>query len=149
MQRTLVMMRGLPGSGKSTLAQDMASSHVLNGGQTVAILSTDNYHIIDGEYVFQPDRLREFHQKNQERAREHMLFGTELIIIDNTNVDRRGMKPYLDAAEELDYDVVEIIVGEDELFPVPKDAYIDLCAKRNSHNVPREAIEKMARGFQK
>jgi tRNA uridine 5-carbamoylmethylation protein Kti12 len=156
MQRTLVMMRGLPGSGKSTLAREMASSHVLNGGLTVVICSTDNYHMIDGEYVFQPDRLGEFHRKNQEHAREHMLFGTELIIIDNTNIDRRGMKPYLDAAKELDYDVVEIIVGKDELLPSLDDAdpykfadYIDLCAKRNTHNVPREAIEKMARKFQK
>ena len=75
-----------------------------------------------------------------------MNLKVELVIIDNTNVRRRDMQPYIESADHYGYDVVEIIVGKDELFPTLDNAdplanYIDLCADRNTHSVPREAIE--------
>lgn len=122
----------------------------------MAICSTDDYHMEGDEYVFKPDRLGEFHIANQARACLCMRAGVQLVIIDNTNVKRRDMKPYITAAEENGYTVEEIIVGEDELFPSLEDAnphkfadYIDLCAARNTHGVPRDVIERMARKFQK
>ena len=124
------------------------------GGQTIAICSTDNFHIEGDKYVFKPDRLNEFHIKNQFFARKHMLLGTELVIIDNTNIKRRDMRSYIDAAEGCGYEIDEIIVGEeylvpgDEMTPQLIDGYINLCAKRNTHGVPQEAIERMARKFE-
>ena len=153
--RTLILMRGLPGSGKSTLAQDIAASHMANNGRSVAVCSTDDYHMEGEEYVFKPEMLAQFHELNQLEAQAFMQLGTELVIIDNTNIRRSHMQPYHDAAAELDYNVREIIVGKEELLPSLEDAnphkfndYIDLCAKRNTHSVPREAIEGMARKFE-
>ena len=58
-------------------------------------------------------------------------------------------------AKSLGYKVEEVIVGKDELFPSLEDAdphkftdYIHMCAARNTHGVPLEAIERMARKFQ-
>lgn len=155
-KRTLVMMRGLPGSGKSTLAKEIALDHLHYGGSSVAICSTDDYHMVDGKYVFQPDKLGYFHQLNQRRACDMMDNDVELVIIDNTNVKRADMQIYIDLATQFDYKVEEVLVGEDELFPNLEDAsphkfadYINLCAKRNTHGVPRDAIERMARRFDK
>ena len=60
------------------------------------------------------------------------------------------------ALREHGYEIEEVIVGEDDLFPSLEDAdphrfndYIDMCFKRNTHGVPRDVIEKMARSFQK
>ena len=85
-----------------------------------------------------------------------MSLSTELVIIDNTNIKHRDMKPYKDSAEHIGYEIQEVIVGENELLPLLEDAcphkfmdYIHLCAKRNTHGVPLDAIEKMARRFQK
>jgi tRNA uridine 5-carbamoylmethylation protein Kti12 len=150
------MMRGLPGSGKSTEACQIAIREVASGARSVVICSTDNFHMVDGEYRFNKDKLGEYHKRNQLLAYQYMLLETELVIIDNTNVRRRDMTPYRDEAEKLGYNILEVIVGKDELFPSLEDAdpcrlanYIDLCADRNTHGVPREAIEKMARRFQK
>ena len=122
----------------------------------MAICSTDDYHMEGDKYVFKPDRMGEFHKANQARVRRCLRADIELVIVDNTNIKRRDMKPYIEAAEEFGYTVEEVIVGEDELFPSLEDAnphkfadYIHLCAARNTHGVPQAVIEKMARNFQR
>lgn len=154
--KRLVLMRGIPGSGKSTKAKQIACDHIMEHGGSVVICSTDDYHMENGEYVFKPDMLGQFHELNHQQAEAHMRNDVQLVIIDNTNVKRRDMKPYIDSANHFGYTVEEIIVGEDDLFPSLDDAnphtfadYIDLCARRNTHGVPRDAIERMARKFQK
>lgn len=148
-------MRGIPGGGKSTKARELAIEHIKNGGSSVVICSTDDYHMEDGAYVFKRDKLGEFHQKNQMRAYDHCRNGIELVIIDNTNIKRRDMTVYISNAQSAGYTIEEVIVGEEFLVPnmdmEPHSftGYIDVCAQRNTHGVPREAIERMARSFQK
>lgn len=151
----LVLMRGIPGSGKSTIARRLMIEHLSKRGKSLAICSTDDYHMEGDEYVFKADKLGEFHLANQRRAHFLMSAGIELVIIDNTNIRRKDMRTYVESAENFRYTVEEIIVGEDELFPDLDDAdphkftdYIDMCARRNTHGVPHEAIERMARSFQ-
>jgi tRNA uridine 5-carbamoylmethylation protein Kti12 len=156
MQKTLLIMRGLPGSGKSTVARSMALDHIEMGGQTVAICSTDSFFInSDGEYVFDASKLGKYHGMNQYKAHRHMFMGTELVIVDNTNTTHKEMEPYKKSAREHGYEVVEILVGEENLFPTLEDAsphayadYISMCVGRNTHSVPQEAIERMARRFE-
>lgn len=72
-------MRGLPGSGKSTLAKKLA-------GQAGVIYSTDDFFMIKGEYVYDPKKIGEYHQKNFERTSESIKKGVSPIVIDNTNI---------------------------------------------------------------
>ena len=153
--RKLILMRGIPGSGKSTLARQIAGEFMCGKGKSVAICATDDFHMVDGEYVFDALRLHEFHLANWDRARKFMSMNVELVIIDNTNVRRRDMKPYIETAEHFRYTVEEVIIGKGQLLPSLDDAsphkfndYIDLCTSRNTHSVPRDVIEKMARRFQ-
>ena len=152
--KRLVLMRGIPGGGKSYKAKEIAYHHLVDGGQTIAICSTDSYHMVNGEYVFDAVMLPQFHELNHKRAEQFMRCETELVIIDNTNIKHRDMKPYKDSAYQLGYTVEEVIVGEEYLVPGDEmtrqliDGYINLCAKRNTHGVPLEAIERMARKFQ-
>ncbi len=143
-------MRGLPGSGKSTQASIMAVNHMAGGGRSVAICSTDSYFLNeDGKYIFDPSKLGLYHGRNQYQAHQHMFMKTELIIIDNTNTTHKEMKPYKDSAEQFGYEVEEEWVDEIELLdPEALPSYIDICAKRNTHGVPKEAIERMAKRFQ-
>ena len=154
MNKELVLMRGLPGGGKSTEATMLCNEHLMAGGQTIAICSTDGYHMVDGEYVFNADMLGYFHRQNQKRAKAYMMLETELIIVDNTNIKHGDMKPYKDLGEKLGYTVEEVIIGEPYLVPGDEmtqqliDAYIKLCAKYTTHRVPLEAIQRMARKFE-
>lgn len=151
--KKLVMMRGIPGSGKSTKAQEIARKHLENGGKSVAICSTDDYHMEGGKYVFKPDRLGDFHVRNQLRAYEYCRNGIELVIVDNTNIKRRDMNIYINNSKSCGYEIEEVIIGEDELMsdfnsPIFTD-YIQMCAERNTHGVPGDVIDRMARTFQK
>jgi predicted kinase len=138
-------MRGIPGSGKSTQAKNIAVGALTDGRKSVAILSTDDYHMEGDEYVFKPDRLGDFHRLNQGRAYKMMEAGIHLVIIDNTNIKRDDMRSYIKSAERLGYKVQEALVGTDDM----TEEYIDKCAARNTHGVPRDVIAKMAGNFQK
>ena len=96
----LILMRGVSGSGKSTLAKEIASRH-----EGAVILSTDDFFMVEGEYVFDPKKISLNHGKNQERARSAMRDGTPCVIIDNTNTQSWEMKPYVLAAVEYGYQV--------------------------------------------
>lgn len=144
------MMRGLPGSGKSTMARTIAIRHFEQGGKSVAICSTDDYHMVDGQYVFQPNNLGRFHTCNQLKVWDFMNRGVEIVIVDNTNIKRKDMKTYIQDASHTGYEIVEEIIGEDFLLgDQDLDHYVQLCFERCTHGVPREAIERMARSFEK
>lgn len=157
MQKTLVIMRGLPGSGKSTQARIRAATFVEVGGQSVVICSTDNFFINnDGKYVFDAKMLGKYHGMNQHKVNQYMLMGIELVIVDNTNTTHKEMEPYKQSARDYLYKVVEVLVGKEDLFPELEHTsphahadYIDMCASRNTHGVPKEAIERMARRFER
>jgi predicted kinase len=99
MDNILVMMQGPSGSGKSTLASHL--KRLLEAcGYTVCICSTDDQHIIDGVYRFQPEKLTTFHAINLRLATEALERG-EVVIVDNTNLACWEAKPYVQVAVRL------------------------------------------------
>lgn len=146
--KKLILMRGLPGSGKSTEAQARATAHMIASGKSVAICSTDDYHMQDGKYVFQQENLGKFHILNQRLVADLMELEVELIIVDNTNIRYRDMTSYTLSAREYDYKVEEVIIGEAELKSEHADSYINWCAEHNTHDVPKAVIERMALNFE-
>ena len=145
--KTMFIMRGIPGSGKSTHARRInLYMDVINVRSK--IFSTDNFWIVDGEYKFIPAMLGEAHKDTQRQVKEEMIqvdhegLQTSVIIVDNTNILKSHMKPYEDLAEEYEWHVNYITVGKFD------DEFVDLCAKRNTHNVPHTAVSSMAKRFQ-
>lgn len=134
--KSMYIVRGLPGGGKSYLANEIREVAELDNMSCV-VLSTDDFWMVDGEYKFNGRRLSEAHQWNQARFRKHVGDGTEIIVVDNTNTQFWEMAPYMEFAIANDY----IITIREPTTSWAKD--IDECVKRNTHNVPRQAIEKM------
>lgn len=144
--KRLIFTRGFPGSGKSTLAKELALK--FNG----TIYSTDEYHMryITGKYpnngvwkyIFQPDKLHQYHQQNISAASNAMCCGAEAVIIDNTNIRFEEMKPYILTGFVFNY-TVEMIE------PDTSWRYdIEECTKKNTHKVPLEAIKRMSDRWQ-
>lgn len=130
--KILTIFRGCPGSGKSTLAKALATAK--NG----VICSTDDFFLDDkGVYQFNMKKLGFNHQANQEKARKLMKEEHPCVIIDNTNITRKEMKPYVDMAAEFGYTVHYVAVHCD----------VEVCIKRNTHNVPEAIIRSMAEKF--
>tara|TARA_S200002703_G_C3775790_1_gene238879 strand:- start:506 stop:970 length:465 start_codon:yes stop_codon:yes gene_type:complete len=150
----MILMRGIPGGGKSTRAREIAATYIAEGGSSAAICSTDDFHMEDGVYVFKPKMLGDFHVRNQMRVYDLMSSGVELVIVDNTNIKRKDMTVYISNAGACKYEVEEIIVGKEFLVPSMEmephafTGYIDICAQRNTHGVPKNVIERMAKSFE-
>jgi len=132
MEKIAIIMRGVPGSGKSTIATWFEQMGAI-------VCSTDNYHIVNGEYKFNAEKLGEFHRKNLEYFTEHVQKGTQMVIVDNTNVKRKDYLSYVEEARDNGYEVHAITF-------VPQD--IEKCIKRNVHKVPEEAVRRMASSLQ-
>lgn len=151
MEKIIWIMRGLPGSGKSTEARIICVRALANGVQEIVICSTDSFFINKAdEYVFDASKLGAYHGANQYKVEQHMRMSTSVIVVDNTNTTSKEMKPYLDLAHRYGYKVWYHIMGAEELYDndgVFSEEYIAMCVKRNTHGVPREAIERMARRF--
>ena len=127
-----IIMRGLPGSGKSTLAKKIASESTSS-----VICSADDFFMRNGEYKFNPKMLWKAHETCIKKFETHLKKQTEIVILDNTNTKKWEYAEYIELAKTHNYEI-EI--------KIPETSWafdIDICAKRNSHGVPAEAIERM------
>lgn len=127
--KTMIIMRGLSGSGKSTLAK-----HLGKEGQ---VFSTDNFFMAHGEYCFNRDMLGVAHLWNQNKVRDAAAKGVTPIVVDNTNVTYQEMLPYLGIAQAYGY---KVSYAEPD---TPWKFDVDELVKRNTHNVPKDVIQKM------
>lgn len=138
--KTLIIMRGLPGSGKSFLAKYLYDG-IVGLGNSCIIHSTDNFHLEhkDGKsvYVFKPEKLRYFHEQNLKHAITSMEMGIDCAIIDNTNTTWKEMEAYVRAGIANGYSVV--IEESNSAWKYD----VEECTKRNTHGVPKEAIQRM------
>jgi predicted kinase len=124
MEKVVILLRGCPGSGKSSLAD------ILPGYTCTA----DDYHMVDGVYVWKGENQGKAHLACQEKCRKLMHMGSTPIKVANTLTTVKEMKPYYDMAQEFGYRVYSII-----------------CENRhngvNVHGVPEETLIKMRERF--
>lgn len=113
-----IVLRGVPGVGKSTYAQTHGC----------AVVSADNYFSSNGEYKFNASKLPEAHGQCFRAAISVMTHGQRNLVIDNTNIQREELAPYMLLAQALGY-AVEI----HDCHPI---GGIDSIATRNVHGVP-------------
>lgn len=140
--KVLLLIIGISGSGKSTLAKKIAAKYS-SEDHSVTICSTDEYFMVNGEYKFDATKLGYYHKCNQDRVRDDMVSGVNVVIVDNTNLTPKERKPYIDIAKQYGYNVLAIEPTTDWKFD------IDELTIRNNHNVPREAIQRMIERYVK
>lgn len=115
----------------STLAKKICKKY--NG----IIHSTDNYFIDkDGKYKFNADMLMENHRKNYDAFCKNLNEGTPIVIVDNTNIRHKWYREYVEKANEIGYQVIEVLID-------PDYCTVDEMYKRNKHNVPKKIVENM------
>ncbi|XP_071957099.1 NEDD4-binding protein 2-like 1 [Antedon mediterranea] len=132
--KVLCLMRGLPGSGKTTLARKLQREG--------AIYSTDDYFMKrNGDYEYKRELLTKAHEWNQKRVYEALEKGITPVIVDNTNIQKHEMRPYIDMAKKMNYHVV--IREPDTSWKRNPNQ----LAKRCVHGVPKERIILLLRWF--
>ncbi len=111
----LVLIRGLPGSGKTTMAKAMDG---------YARFEADQWMINDaGVYHFDPHKLSAVHEACRAATKRALKAGHN-VVVSNTFVKRKQMKPYL----EMGYPV-RVLEAKGDF--------------ESLHNVPKHVIEEM------
>ena len=128
--KTLYLLRGVPGAGKSTLAKSLGGVH----------FETDTYFMENGEYKFDPTKLKDAHRWCQDSVNTAMILNhtaglNETIVVSNTFTQEWEMEPYFELAKTYDYKVFSLIVENRH-------------GGVNQHNVPEEKIQSMKDRFE-
>jgi len=132
-QGELILLRGLPGSGKTTLAKIILQ---LRSTDEPEILSADDFfEDKEGDYNFDPTKLKEAHNYCQFRCSERMRQQKAKIVVANTFTQEWEMDEYFKMAERYNYRVHTVIVENRH-------------GNENVHGVPEDKLQQMKNRFQ-
>ena len=132
-QGELILLRGLPGSGKTTLAKIILQ---LRSTDEPEILSADDFfEDKEGDYNFDPTKLKEAHNYCQFRCSERMRQQKAKIVVANTFTQEWEMEEYFKMAERYNYRVHTVIVENRH-------------GNENIHGVPEDKLQQMKNRFQ-
>ena len=132
-QGELILLRGLPGSGKSTLAKTILQ---LRSTDEPEVLSADDFfEDKEGDYNFDPTKLKEAHNYCQFRCSERMRQQKARIVVANTFTQEWEMDEYFKMAERYNYRVHTVVVENRH-------------GNENVHGVPEDKLQQMKNRFQ-
>ncbi|GAB1607724.1 2',3'-cyclic-nucleotide 3'-phosphodiesterase-like, partial [Argonauta hians] len=128
----MFILRGLPGSGKSTL-----TDRILGVYPNAVVCSADHFLIEEdgGVYHWTPERRTFGHKYCLELADRCCQMKCPIIIIDNTNVQRREVQPYIDMAVRHGY--VSILLSPETPWRFDPIQLQSHC----SHDVPLATLQ--------
>ncbi len=124
--KTVIILRSVSGAGKSTFANLLKDS--MPSG-LCEICCADDYLMIDGKYIWTPERAGMAHKKCQEKFKDCIDMDIEIIIVANTNTKPREWKYYTDLAARNCYKVTYVILENRH-------------GNKNVHDVPDEALQR-------
>ena len=126
MNKTLIILRGLPGAGKST-----ASALISD-----VVYEADMYfYDKEGNYSFDASKLWLAHKWCKNKVEKAMKEGKEKVVVSNTSTTEKEFEAYLDLAKEHGYQVVSMIVENRH-------------GNKSIHNVPDDKMEQMKKRFE-
>lgn len=130
MEKTLYIVRGIPGSGKSTFAKTLGGTH----------FETDEFFMVDGEYKFDPTKIKEAHRWCQDSVNTAMILNhtaglNNVIVVSNTFTQEWEMEPYFQMADTYGYKVFSVIVENRH-------------GGINTHGVPEDKLQVMRDRFE-
>jgi len=148
-EKKLYILRAISGTGKSTLAQKLSQGGV--------VLSSDDYFMKDGKYIFDASKLGEANQWNQERAKQALSQGISPVVIDNTNRKVKEVFPYYKMGKDFGYKIELVEPNWHPNLKTPEgkwniDFIMGLQKNKDRANIgkvlPREVVERMANDYE-
>lgn len=129
--KKVTINQGIPGSGKSTATQKLVEG--LPIGDYVWC-SADTHHINSGGvYDYKPEEAGNAHSACLLKFEDAVRNDIPLVIVDNTNIYKYEMSPYVLLARAYKYDILI----------TRYDCSLENSMARNQHSVPDEVILMM------
>jgi predicted kinase len=129
MNKSLVLLRGLPGAGKSTLAKLIISKDYCHK-------EADMYFVDrEGNYKFVPSQIKDAHKWCKDEVANLMKYEHSPIVVSNTFTQEWEMENYYELAKQYGYTVFSLIVENRH-------------GGINEHGVPADKLEQMKNRFE-
>lgn len=138
-------MRAVSGSGKTSISRCIIKA-LEYAGLKVAIHSTDNFFMVGSRYVFEIDKLAEYHNNNLKNFTDDLKKGVDVTICDNMNILPWQSEPYTNMARKYGY---KIIIANF----LPRSLEKHLAAqcitpeKPDAHNLSEELLVRLIDDF--
>jgi len=129
MEKVLYILRGIPGSGKSTFAKMLVEKDYCHKEADMFFVDRD------GNYNFEPSKIKDAHQWCQEEMDFLMRLGHSPVVVSNTFTQEWEMEPYFELAKTHGYKTFSIVVENRH-------------GGTNKHGVPEDKIEQMKNRFE-
>ena len=123
----LFLVRGIPGSGKSTKAKQLIAEKLAD-----VHFEADMYFEVDGEYVFDPSKIKDAHSWCQKETDKALAAGKS-VVVSNTFVKKWETDIYFGLAAKHGVEV-EVIVATGNY--------------QNVHGVPAEVLLRMKENWE-
>jgi predicted kinase len=126
------VLRGVSGSGKTTFIKKLPKNSVVH--------STDSFFYKGKKYRFDFSKLGIYHQKNLNNFIRSLKENKINVIIDNTNLVFKHVKPYIKEAKKRGYKVILV-----DFKPKGREWHY----KRNVHNVSKKVLTTQIKNYKK
>ena len=140
-EKTVIINRAVPGSGKTTITNCIVDE-LKHNGINIAVHSTDEYFMVEGEYVFCIDDLGRHHEANMKEFKKSMEINTDVVVCDNTNIAPWQTEPYTKLARENGYKILTITLNPRELEKHIESQKVTE-KKPDAHGVTEDILKKM------
>lgn len=110
LNKTVIILRGVPGNGKSTLASLLATISTLANLKCEICCADDYFMDQDGAYKYDPEKIGGAHLWCQRKFHDALFNNVDLVIVANTSTRERDVNHYRKQAIEFDYKVFVLLV---------------------------------------
>ena len=145
-KKTVIINRAVPGSGKTTITNCIVETLKKNN-ISVAIHSTDEYFMIDNKYIFDIEKLGQYHQQNLYEFTKSLENNIDVVVCDNTNIAPWQTEPYTELARNYNYHIILITLDPRELEKHVASQKVT-PQKPDAHGVEESILKRMIEEYQ-
>lgn len=145
--KMLYIIRGIPGAGKTTTAKRLIDTAKNIVPKCIHYEADMFFTQSDGTYKWNPRKIGAAHNKCFNVIEKAMENDTNICIVSNTFTTLKELQPYIDLAEDYDYELKVVRVVSKDYYNTELDRVRRFAGHLNQHSVPFKSLERMAARF--